>query len=67
MSDGKLDKVSHFDSKAQVEDYIRTLPIVGVYFMPGFYMQNMLVYMRPKKASLYARSDVETLLIQETD
>lgn len=38
-----------FDSKAEVEDYIRTLPIKSVFFMAGFFMQNHLGHSKPKK------------------
>ena len=41
MSSGKLTRVKHFESKVEVERYIRTLPITGVFFLAGFYMQNM--------------------------
>ncbi|KAH8649765.1 NMRAL1 protein [Ilyonectria robusta] len=38
---GKLPHVYHFDSKAAVEEYARSLGIPAVYFMPGFYMSNL--------------------------
>lgn len=41
VSNGKLDKVAHFDSKAQVEEYIRGLEIPSTFFLPGFYMSNI--------------------------
>ncbi|KAL9039863.1 MAG: hypothetical protein Q9214_004705 [Letrouitia sp. 1 TL-2023] len=41
MSEGRLTSVHHFDSKATVEAYIRTLPITSAFFMPACYMQNM--------------------------
>ncbi|RDW78320.1 hypothetical protein BP5796_06172 [Coleophoma crateriformis] len=41
--------VEHFDSKAIVEDHIRTLPIKSFYFMPGWFMQNFLVIMKPRR------------------
>ncbi|KIW74256.1 hypothetical protein Z517_12196 [Fonsecaea pedrosoi CBS 271.37] len=41
LSGGKLSKVAHFDSKAQVEEYIRELDIPATFFMPGFYMSNI--------------------------
>ncbi|RDW84826.1 hypothetical protein BP6252_02416 [Coleophoma cylindrospora] len=41
--------VGHFDSKATVEDHIRTLPIKSLYYMPGWFMQNFLVIMKPRK------------------
>lgn len=43
--------VHHFDSKAEVEEYIRGLPIMSAFFMAGHYMQNHIVYMPPKVVS----------------
>lgn len=31
----------HFDSKAEVEEYIRKLEIPATFFLPGFYMSNI--------------------------
>ncbi|KAF2689360.1 NAD(P)-binding protein [Lentithecium fluviatile CBS 122367] len=39
----------NFDSKADVEDYIRTLPITSAFFMPGWFMQNQLTFARPQQ------------------
>lgn len=52
ISEGKLTAVKHFDGKAQVEEYIRTLPILSAFYMPGFYMQNHIAYMRPQPVKL---------------
>ncbi|KAI9681821.1 MAG: hypothetical protein M1829_000566 [Trizodia sp. TS-e1964] len=43
LTKGKFSGVFHFDSKAEVEKYIRTsLPgLPTTYFMPGFYMSNI--------------------------
>ncbi|MCJ1468393.1 hypothetical protein MMC07_007021 [Pseudocyphellaria aurata] len=41
LTDGKFSGVEHFDSKADVEKYIRTLSIPATFFMPGFYMSNV--------------------------
>jgi uncharacterized protein YbjT (DUF2867 family) len=41
VSNGKLVNVYHFDSKAKVEDYVRSLGIPATFFMPGFYMSNI--------------------------
>jgi uncharacterized protein YbjT (DUF2867 family) len=38
---GKLPHVYHFDGKAAVEEYIRSLDISATFFMPGFYMSNL--------------------------
>lgn len=41
LSGGKLSKVAHFDSKAEVEEYIRQIGVPATFFMPGFYMANI--------------------------
>jgi uncharacterized protein YbjT (DUF2867 family) len=42
MSDGELTTVHHFDSKAEVEDYIRSLNFPSsVFYLPGWFMQNV--------------------------
>lgn len=41
--------IAHFNSKADVEDYIRTLPIKALFYMPGWFMQNFVHIMKPKK------------------
>ncbi|KAF4633951.1 hypothetical protein G7Y89_g4160 [Cudoniella acicularis] len=41
LSGGKLDKVAHFDSKAEVEEYIRSIGIPASFFLPGFFMSNL--------------------------
>ncbi len=41
--------VAHFNSKADVEDYIRTLPLMAAFFMPGWFMQNFFGVMAPKR------------------
>lgn len=51
MTEGKLSGVKHFDSKAEVETYIRGLPIKSVFYMPAFYMQNMTRLFKPKVVS----------------
>ncbi|KAL8715048.1 MAG: hypothetical protein Q9220_001005 [cf. Caloplaca sp. 1 TL-2023] len=48
MTDGKLPGVKHFDSKAVVERYFRTLPIKSAFFMPALYMQMMTHIFRPR-------------------
>lgn len=47
ITNGKFTKVHHFDSKAEVEIYIRDLPITSVFFMAGFYMQNFKTMFTP--------------------
>lgn len=41
VSNGVLSQVFHFDAKARVEDYIRSLNIPASFFLPGFYMSNL--------------------------
>ena len=41
VSKGVLPNVYHFDGKANVEDYIRSLGIPSSFFLPGFYMSNL--------------------------
>ncbi len=38
---GKLSKVYHFDSKAKVEEYVRSIGLPAIFFMPGLYMSNI--------------------------
>jgi uncharacterized protein YbjT (DUF2867 family) len=38
ITGGKYQHVEHFDSKAEVEDYIRALPIKSAFFAPGSFM-----------------------------
>ncbi|KAL2681185.1 hypothetical protein Neosp_008792 [[Neocosmospora] mangrovei] len=41
LTNGKLPHVYHFDGKAAVEEYIRSVDIPAAFFMPGFYMSNL--------------------------
>lgn len=41
VSGGKLSNVAHFDSKADVEEYIRAIGVPATFFLPGFYMSNI--------------------------
>jgi len=41
LSKGKLPHVTHFDSKAHIEEYIREIGIPASFFLPGFYMKNI--------------------------
>lgn len=41
VTNGVLSQVYHFDSKAAVEDHIRSLGIPATFFMAGFYMANL--------------------------
>jgi len=48
ISGGKYPLVDHFDSKAEVEAYIRKLPIKSAFFAPGGFMQNFAGMMAPQ-------------------
>lgn len=41
VTNGILPDVHHFDSKAEVEEYILTLNIPATFFLAGFYMSNI--------------------------
>ena len=49
ISDGKY-RIDAFDSKANVEKYIRGLPIRSAFFAPGFFMENFAGPLRPQPA-----------------
>ncbi|KAK4946079.1 hypothetical protein LTR10_014881 [Elasticomyces elasticus] len=40
LSDGKYTNVTGFDAKADVEEYVRKLPIKSAFFAPASFMQN---------------------------
>lgn len=50
MSEGKIQKLAHFDVKAEIEDYIRTKPMKSAFFAPGSFMQNFNHFMGPRPA-----------------
>ncbi len=41
VTKGKFSGVEHFDSKAKVEEYIRSIGIPATFFLPGFFMSNI--------------------------
>ena len=47
ISGGKYTKVAAFDAKAEIEDYIRTLPVKSAFFSPASFMQNFQRIMAP--------------------
>jgi uncharacterized protein YbjT (DUF2867 family) len=47
ISCGRFQNMDHFDGKAEVEDYIRNLPIKSAFFAPGTFMQNFGATLRP--------------------
>ncbi|KAL4895184.1 hypothetical protein BDV59DRAFT_211964 [Aspergillus ambiguus] len=42
--------VDAFDSKAEAEAYLRSLPLKSAFFAPGAFMQNLITYMAPQPA-----------------
>lgn len=50
ISNGKLQKLDHFDVKAEIEDYIRAQPLKSAFFAPGSFMQNFSHFMGPRPA-----------------
>lgn len=50
LSQGKIQKLAHFDVKAEIEDYIRTKPMKSAFFAPGSFMQNFNHFMGPRPA-----------------
>jgi uncharacterized protein YbjT (DUF2867 family) len=51
VSGGKYTKVTGFDVKAEIEAYIRQLPVQSAFFAPGSFMQNWLSNMKPQKSA----------------
>lgn len=41
VTNGVLPNVLHFDGKAAVDDYIKSIDLPASYFLPGFYMSNI--------------------------
>ncbi|CAG84741.2 DEHA2A10274p [Debaryomyces hansenii CBS767] len=48
ISNGEFTHVVHFDEKAEVEKYIRSLPINSSFFSPGCFMQNFATSLKPQ-------------------
>lgn len=48
VSGGKYTKVTAFDAKAEIEKYIRTLPLRSAFFSPASFMQNFHQMMAPR-------------------
>jgi uncharacterized protein YbjT (DUF2867 family) len=48
ISNGKLKHVEHFDDKAEIETYIRSLPVQSAFFAPGSFMQNFTTHSVPR-------------------
>jgi uncharacterized protein YbjT (DUF2867 family) len=47
-SSGKLKNMGHFDGKAEVEQYIRTLPMRSAFISPGSFMSNFHATVAPR-------------------
>lgn len=47
VTGGKLTHVQHFDSKAEVEEYIRSKKMPASFFQPGFFMSNLKGQLQP--------------------
>lgn len=52
-SKGRLAKVKHFDSKAKIEDYIRSLDISATFVQPGMYMSSFFNLIRKGEDGTY--------------
>jgi uncharacterized protein YbjT (DUF2867 family) len=48
ISGGKYTKVAAFEAKAEIEEYIRKLPIKSAFFSPASFMQNFQRIMAPQ-------------------
>jgi uncharacterized protein YbjT (DUF2867 family) len=60
ITGGKITSVEHFDLKADIETYVRTLPIKSAFYAPGYFMQNFSNYTLPQPTGdgRYAISNV---------
>lgn len=59
VSGGKLPNVPHFDGKAEVEEYINAIGVPATFFLAGFYMSNLKMFMK-KVQSLCSTWGVST-------
>jgi uncharacterized protein YbjT (DUF2867 family) len=48
ISNGALKHVEHFDDKAEIEQYIRGLPVKSAFFAPASFMQNFSTHSVPR-------------------
>lgn len=55
-SNGRLSHVAHFDSKANIEKYIRASGIDCTFFMPGYYMSNLKTMLKKGDDGAYSLS-----------
>jgi uncharacterized protein YbjT (DUF2867 family) len=42
VTKGRITKVAHFDAKAKIEDYARSLNVPGTYYLPAVFMTGVL-------------------------
>ena len=52
-SGGRLTHVPHFDAKAKVEQYIRSIGIPSTFVLPGYFMSNYLEMLRKGEDGSY--------------
>ncbi|KAF2191861.1 NAD(P)-binding protein [Zopfia rhizophila CBS 207.26] len=52
ISSGKLQHVEHFDDKAEIEQYIRGLPVKSAFYAPRSFMQNFFSKIAPKPTQI---------------
>ncbi|MCJ1320229.1 NmrA-like domain-containing protein 1 [Xylographa vitiligo] len=48
VSGGKYTNVTAWDAQAEIEEYIRSLPVKSAFFSPGSFMQNFKQIMAPR-------------------
>ncbi|KAG0012491.1 hypothetical protein BGZ82_002581 [Podila clonocystis] len=60
ISGGKYTGIDHFEAKAEVEEYIRTLPIKSAFYAPSGYMDNFDSFLAPRPVGdgTYAISNI---------
>ncbi|KAH7406492.1 putative nucleoside-diphosphate-sugar epimerase [Phaeosphaeria sp. MPI-PUGE-AT-0046c] len=46
-SNGRLSHIPHFDSKADIEQYIRDTGVPATFYMPGYFMSNLDMSIKP--------------------
>ena len=73
-SGGTLKHMGHFDGKAEVEDYVRTLPLKSAFISPGCFMSNFHASLAPRPVgdgtfalANFVRPDTDLPLIATAD
>ncbi|KAF1816397.1 NmrA-domain-containing protein [Eremomyces bilateralis CBS 781.70] len=54
ISSGRLSHAKHFDSKAEIEEHIRSLGIPATFVVAGYYMSNYLQMLRKRDDGSYS-------------